>query len=78
MDVPFLDCSDLAVFKAFFNRSKDWVDLAVMLYDGTLDADRVIGVLTEYLGRRRRTHPTGAKPEAGVLVLSNLVADRGP
>jgi hypothetical protein len=49
-DVPFLSCSDLAVFKAFFNRTRDWADLEEMAAVGTLDADRVIGVLTRYLG----------------------------
>ena len=49
-DMPFLDCSDLAVFKAFFNRSKDWVDLEEMVAAGTLDGDRVLGVLVRYLG----------------------------
>lgn len=48
--VPFLSCSDLAVFKAFFNRTKDWADLEEMAATGTLDLDRVIGVLTRYLG----------------------------
>jgi hypothetical protein len=49
-DVPFLGCSDLAVFKAFINRSKDWVDLEEMVAAGTLDGDRVLGVLVRYLG----------------------------
>lgn len=48
--LPFLDCADLAVFKAFFNRSQDWVDLEAMLSAGTLDVDRVIDVLVLYLG----------------------------
>jgi hypothetical protein len=49
-DVPFLSCTDLAVFKAFFNRTKDWADLEEMAGAGTLDIDRVIGVLVRYLG----------------------------
>lgn len=49
-DVPFLACTDLAVFKAFFNRTKDWADLEEMAVAGTLDRQRVIGVLAEYLG----------------------------
>ncbi len=48
--VPFLGCSDLAVFKAFFNRTKDWADLEEMVAAGTLDVDRVLGVLVRYLG----------------------------
>ena len=48
--VPFLSCADLAVFKAFFNRTKDWADLEEMSAAGTLDRDRVVGVLVRYLG----------------------------
>jgi hypothetical protein len=48
--MPFLACSDLAVFKAFFNRNKDWVDLEEMHEAGTLDVDRVAGILADHLG----------------------------
>ncbi len=48
--VPFLACRDLAVFKAFFNRTKDWADLEEMHVAGTLDSVHVIGVLALYLG----------------------------
>ena len=50
VDLPFLSCADLAVFKAFFNRTKDWADLEEMHHAGTLDVDRVLGVLVRYLG----------------------------
>ncbi len=49
-DVPFLSCTDLAVFKAFFNRTRDWADIEAMFEMQTLDVDRVIGVLSRYLG----------------------------
>ena len=48
--IPFLDCGDLAVLKAFFNRSQDWADLEAMAVAGTLDVDRVSAVLIHYLG----------------------------
>jgi len=48
--LPFLSCADLAVFKAFFDRTKDWADLEEMAAAGTLDADRVVGVLVRHLG----------------------------
>jgi hypothetical protein len=48
--LPFLSCSDLAVFKAFFSRTKDWADLEEMQAAGTLDVDLVTGVLVRYLG----------------------------
>lgn len=48
--LPFLACSDLAVFKAFFDRTKDWADLEEMAAAGTLDLDLVTGVLVRHLG----------------------------
>jgi hypothetical protein len=48
--VPFLSCTDLAVFKTFFSRSKDWVDIEEMLALGSVDVDIVLGVLVRYLG----------------------------
>ena len=50
VDVPFLACRDLAVFKAFFDRTKDWADLEEMHLAGTLDVEAVAGVLVTYLG----------------------------
>ncbi len=50
VDVPFLACRDLAVFKAFFDRTKDWADLEEMHAAGTLDIEAVSGVLVNYLG----------------------------
>jgi hypothetical protein len=49
--LPFLSCRDLAVFKAFFNRTKDWADLEEMRDAGTLDVDAVVGVLVRLLGQ---------------------------
>lgn len=34
--VPFLACEDLAVFKAFFDRTRDWADLEDMVRAGAL------------------------------------------
>lgn len=49
-DVPFLSCRDLAVFKAFFDRTKDWADLEEMASAGALEVEAVLGVLVRYLG----------------------------
>ena len=49
-EVPFLACSDLAVFKAFADRTQDWADLEAMAAIGSLDIDRVATTLTRYLG----------------------------
>jgi hypothetical protein len=48
--LPFLACEDLAVFKAFFNRTRDWADLEAMRDMGTLDVAAVAGVLATFLG----------------------------
>ncbi len=48
--VPFLACQDIAVFKVFFNRTKDWADLEEMKAAGTLDVNSVIALIVEYLG----------------------------
>ena len=48
--LPFLSCRDLAVFKAFFDRTRDWADLEEMAAVGALDVEAVLGVLVHYLG----------------------------
>jgi hypothetical protein len=48
--LPFLGCPDLAVFKVFFDRTKDWADLEAMHEAGTLDVEHVLGVVVHYLG----------------------------
>jgi hypothetical protein len=48
--IPFLSCRDLAVFKAFFNRTKDWADLEEMHAAGTLDVAHLAGTLAASLG----------------------------
>lgn len=50
VELPFLSCEDLAVFKAFFNRTRDWADLEAMREAGTLDVPVVAGVLAGFLG----------------------------
>lgn len=49
-EVPFLACDDLAVFKAFSDRTRDWADLEEMRAAGTLDIATVAGVLVHHLG----------------------------
>jgi hypothetical protein len=49
-DLPFLGCQDLAVFKVFFDRTKDWADLEAMDEAGTLDVEHVLGIVVRYLG----------------------------
>jgi len=48
--MPFIACVDVAVFKAFFNRTRDWADIEEMHATGTLDTTRVIQIIGEVLG----------------------------
>jgi hypothetical protein len=48
--IPVLSCEALAVFKAFFNRTRDWADIEAMLEAASLDGDRVLGTLVRLLG----------------------------
>ena len=38
------------MFKAFFDRTKDWADLEEMAAADALDVEAVLGVLAHYLG----------------------------
>ena len=48
--IPILGATDLAVFKAFFNRTKDWADLEAMVDAGSLDLHQVIGWVVDLMG----------------------------
>ena len=50
VSIPFLSCLDLAVFKVFFNRTKDWADLESMHAAGTLNIPLVTATIIEYPG----------------------------
>jgi hypothetical protein len=49
--VPVLACTDLVVFKARYNRTKDWADIEEMIEARTVDPDRALLWLTRLLGR---------------------------
>ena len=48
--LPVLGATELAVFKAFFNRTKDWADIEEMLQAETVDVHRALGWLVDLLG----------------------------
>jgi hypothetical protein len=48
--IPILGATELAVFKAFFNRTKDWADIEAMVDARTIDLRRVIGWMVDLLG----------------------------
>ena len=49
-DLPVLACTDLAVFKAFFARPKDAIDVATMVSAGSVDLDRLQRAVAKLLG----------------------------
>jgi hypothetical protein len=48
--VPILSAVHLAVFKALFNRTKDWADVEGMVTEGSLDVARAVGLLVGVCG----------------------------
>ena len=48
--VRILAAEDLAVFKALFDRSRDWVDIEAMVESGTLDVEVAAARLARLLG----------------------------
>jgi hypothetical protein len=48
--IPILDCTDLAVFKALFARTKDWADVEAMTEAGSVDGDDAVRTVVELLG----------------------------
>jgi Nucleotidyl transferase AbiEii toxin, Type IV TA system len=49
-EIPVLGPVELAVFKAVFDRTRDWADIEAMLEAGTLDADAMRECLVELVG----------------------------
>jgi hypothetical protein len=56
--LPVLGCVELVVFKAFFNRTKDWADIEAILEAGTIDVTVALGWLVRLLGP---DHPSTAR-----------------
>jgi len=54
--IPVLECTDLAVFKVMFNRTKDWADIEAALEAGSLDVRRLRSWITRLVGRDDPRH----------------------
>lgn len=52
--IPVLDCTALTIFKAFFGRSRDWVDIEAMIEARSLDVDEAIRWIREMIGEDPR------------------------
>ena len=48
--IPVLGATELAVFKGFFDRTKDWADIEAMIDAGTIDMHAALGWLVDLLG----------------------------
>jgi hypothetical protein len=48
--IPILDCTDLAVFKALFARTKDWADVEAMAEAGSVDGADAVRTVADLLG----------------------------
>jgi len=48
--IPIVSATDLTVFKAFFDRTKDWADIEAMLDAGTVDTHTALGWLVDVVG----------------------------
>ena len=49
-EIPIISATHLAVFKALFNRARDWPDIAAMLQVGTVDANEALSWVGTLVG----------------------------
>ncbi|HWM53910.1 MAG TPA: hypothetical protein VNO20_00775 [Solirubrobacterales bacterium] len=49
-EVPVLDCASLAIFKAFFDRTKDWADLEAIAEATPEDIEAAAATISELVG----------------------------
>jgi hypothetical protein len=48
--VPVLDCASLAIFKAFFDRTKDWADMEAIAQATPEDIDAAAATIADLVG----------------------------
>lgn len=49
-DIPVLDCASLVVFKALFNRTRDWADIEAVAEQSSGDIAEAAATIEEMLG----------------------------
>ncbi len=49
-DVPVLDCASLAIFKAFFDRTKDWADIEAISAATPEDIENAASTIADLVG----------------------------
>lgn len=58
--IPVLSCTDLAVFKAMFDRPRDWVDIEAMVEARAVDLDEARRWVVEIVGEDARADKLSA------------------
>lgn len=49
-EIPVLDCASLAIFKAFFDRTKDWADMEAIAQATPEDIDIAAAMISDLVG----------------------------
>jgi hypothetical protein len=49
-EVPMLDCASLAIFKALFDRTKDWADLEAIALATPEDVEEAMNTIADLIG----------------------------
>jgi hypothetical protein len=55
-EVPVLDCASLTIFKALFDRTKDWADIEEMAIATPEDIEEAAAVLADLIGEDDPAH----------------------
>lgn len=55
-DIPVLDCASLAIFKAFFDRTKDWADLEEIAIATPEDIEGAATAIADLVGEDDPAH----------------------
>ena len=55
-DVPVLDCASLTIFKAFFDRTKDWADIEAIARATPEDVEEAARRIAELVGEDDRAY----------------------
>lgn len=50
-DIPVLDCASLVIFKAFFDRTKDWADIEAIAIATPEDIEDAAATIAELVGK---------------------------
>jgi hypothetical protein len=50
-EIPVIDCVALVVFKALFDRTRDWADIEAVVDAGTVDGERALRWVERLVGR---------------------------